>query len=55
MDFDHVQVELRCESPIELQFFVTEKMASLQAREVDEAEIDGLLDLVRVGACEKHP
>ncbi len=53
-DRHDLEVELRRESSIETQLLVAEESPRRERREIEEAEIDRLLDLVRVGSGQQH-
>ena len=53
-DGDDVEIELRRKSPIQAQFLLAEMAPQRQGREVQEAEVHRLLDLVGTGAVEQH-
>ena len=53
-DRHDVEVERRGEPPIEPQLLLAEESPRRERREIEEAEIDRLLDLVRVGPGQQH-
>jgi hypothetical protein len=54
-DAHHRLVEFRREPAVQAQFLVAVETPLLQCAEIQEAEIDRLLDLVGIGACQHHP
>jgi hypothetical protein len=50
---DYIDIERGCEPTIQPEFFATIEVPSVQAAEVQEAQVNGLLDLVGVGPGEK--
>ena len=54
-DRHHIQVKLRCKAAIQVQLFIAEMFARRQLREIKEAQVERLLDLVGIVAREDHP
>jgi len=52
---DHVEIQVRCEAAVEAQLLVAAATPFGQAREVEEVETDGLLELVGQLSCQQHP
>ncbi|MNL57867.1 hypothetical protein D3C87_1814580 [compost metagenome] len=51
----YLKVKAVGQALVQAQFFLAKVFARRQFAEVEEAEVDRLLDLVRIGAGEQHP
>jgi len=54
-DRDHIDVDLRRESPVEPHFCVTGFPPFFESREVEEAQVDRTLDLEHVRCAQEDP
>src|SRR5262249_30817264 len=51
---DHAQVDLRSQPAIQPYLLSAKMLPLIQGREIKETQVDRFLDLVRIGAGEKH-